>query len=86
MQYSHFFFGFQAIKLELEDDVSCPGNYNEAPSPKSIPSYGWSDAGLPCLPGKFRSITLKLNSNTESACLRSGPRAWGLTAFNQFNF
>ena len=30
---------------------------------------------LSCLPGKFRSITLKLNSNTESACLSSGPGA-----------
>ena len=73
---SHSFFVFKAIKLQVNvsEDCSCPGNYNEAPPPKSIPSYGcW--CWLSCLPGKFRSITLKLNSNTESACLSSGPGA-----------
>ena len=73
-----FFFVFKAIKLEVNVSEGCPcsGNYKERHhrSQSQVMGAG-ARCWLSCLPGKFRSITLKLNSNTESACLSSGPGA-----------
>ena len=75
---SHSFFVFNAIKLEVNvsEDCPCSGNYKERHhrSQSQVMGAG-ARCWLSCLPGKFRSITLKLNSNTESACLSSGPGA-----------